>query len=221
MLNEDVKKSIETNNMQLLKYTFCDCLDGDPTFKSYEEDYDYCVKHNILFEAHREINPMTLNKVSEEYWVQLKNDFLENPSTKRFNHMREVAKILYKDRIAAIEEQKRKAYEAAEKAKKAEAEKVQREAEAEKVQREAEAEKAQRETEAAKRSQNNTVANSSTVNTGGDGVRRDTERSQYQGNQNTNSAGTSPKKSSGMGLKLLILAIVIIVLIILVKNCAN
>ena len=212
MLNEDVKKSIETNNMQLLKYTFCDCLDGDPTFKSYEEDYDYCVKHNILFEAHREINPMTLNKVSEEYWVQLKNDFLENPSTKRFNHMREVAKILYKDRIAAIEEQKRKAYEAAEKAKKAEAEKVQREAEAE---------KAQRETEAAKRSQNNTVANSSTVNTGGDGVRRDTERSQYQGNQNTNSAGTSPKKSSGMGLKLLILAIVIIVLIILVKNCAN
>lgn len=212
MLNEDVKKSIETNNMQLLKYTFCDCLDGDPTFKSYEEDYDYCVKHNILFEAHREINPMTLNNVSEEYWVQLKNDFLENPSTKRFNHMREVAKILYKDRIAAIEEQKRKAYEAAEKAKKAEAEKVQREAEAE---------KAQRETEAAKRSQNNTVANSSTVNTGGDGVRRVTERSQYQGNQNTNSAGTSPKKSSGMGLKLLILAIVIIVLIILVKNCTN
>lgn len=213
MLNEDVKKSIETNNMQLLKYTFCDCLDGDPTFKSYEEDYNYCVKNGILFESHREINPMTLNNVCEEYWVQLKNDFLENPSTKRFNHMREVAKILYKDRITAIEEQKRKEYEAAEKAKKAEAEKARREAE--------EAEKVQRETEAAKSSQNNTVANSSTVNTGGDSVRRVTERSQYQGNQHTNNAGTSPKKSSGMGLKLLILAIVIVGLIILVKSCAN
>ncbi len=220
MLHESVKKSIETNNMKLLKYTFCDCLDGDPTFKLYEEDYDYCVKHNILFEAHREINPMTLNNVSEEYWVQLKNDFLENPSTKRLNHMREVAKILYKDRIAAIEEQKRKEYEAAEKAKKAEAEKARREAEEAEMARR-EAERTRREAEDAKRFQNNTVSGSSSVNTNGDGIRRETKRSQYQGNHNTNSAGTPPKKSSGMGLKLLILAIVIVGLIILVKSCTN
>ena len=47
---------------------------------------------------------MHCNSVTDEYWVQLKKDFMQNPSVERMEHMREVAKILYSSRIRKIEE---------------------------------------------------------------------------------------------------------------------
>ena len=119
MIDEDFKQLIVNGDMKSLKYYFADCLDGDPTFKHYEDEYQYCIKNKILFEPYREIHPLRLNDIDEHYWVELKNDFIENPSVKRMEHMRKVAKILYAERIERIEKEKREKEEEEEKYKRA------------------------------------------------------------------------------------------------------
>lgn len=104
MIHPDVKTAVENSDISSLKYFFCDSLDGDPTFSEYVEDYEYCKSKGILFVSHSELHPMNCNSVNEEYWVQLKKDFMQNPSVERMEHMREVAKILYSSRIRKIEE---------------------------------------------------------------------------------------------------------------------
>lgn len=104
MIHPEVKTAVESGDISSLKYHFCDCLDGDPTFSEYEEDYEYCKRNGILFVPHSELHPMNCNSVTDEYWVQLKKDFMQNPSVERMEHMREVAKILYSSRIRKIEE---------------------------------------------------------------------------------------------------------------------
>ena len=99
MLHDDVKKAVDSGDISSLKYIFSTCLDGNPTFDKYIEDYEYCKSKGVLFVPHIEIHPMTLDSVNEKYWVQLQKDFRDNPSIERLEHMREVAKILYKDRI--------------------------------------------------------------------------------------------------------------------------
>ena len=108
MIDEDFKQLIVNGDMKRLKYYFADCLDGDPTFKHYEDEYQYCIKNKILFEPYREIHPLRLNDIDEHYWVELKNDFMENPSIKRMEHMRKVAKILYAESIDRAEKEKKK-----------------------------------------------------------------------------------------------------------------
>lgn len=106
MIHNDVRNAVENGDISSLKYFFCDCLDGDPTFAEYEEDYEYCKSKGVLFVPHSELHPMSCGAVDESYWVQLKKDFMQNPSVERMEHMREVAKILYSSRIRKIEEDK-------------------------------------------------------------------------------------------------------------------
>lgn len=108
MIHNDVKNAVENGNISSLKYFFSDCLDGDPTFAEYEEDYEYCKSKSVFFVPHTELHPMSCGAVDESYWVQLKKDFMQNPSVERMEHMREVAKILYSSRIRKIEEDKAK-----------------------------------------------------------------------------------------------------------------
>lgn len=103
MLHDDIKAAVDSNDVMTLKYSFCDCLDGDPTFESYKEDFEYCRSKGVLFEPHQELSPMTLERVNEAYWVQLKKDFMANPSVERLEHMRKAAAILYRDRILRSE----------------------------------------------------------------------------------------------------------------------
>ena len=240
-MHNNVKLAVDNGDTLSLKYTFCDCLDGDPTFEKYQEDYDYCVRNNALFEAHRELHPMVTSHVDEEYWVQLKNDFMENPSKERLAHMREVAKILYSDRIARIQaereqraaEAQRRAYEeqkraAAEKAAAAEA---QRKADADAkqkaivdAQQKAAAEAQQSATQFYPSQQSYTQPSQ---NTGNEVVRKAVEIRKDSLSSNTNSqnqrtqnSGTSPKKASGAGciLPLLVLAAIVIIVVLIVKN---
>lgn len=108
MVHEEVKKAVANGDIVSLKYIFCDCLDGDPTFSSSKDDYEYCKSKGILFVPHEELHPMTCDSVNERYWVQLKKDFIKNPSIERMEHMREVAKILYHERIQRIEQENTK-----------------------------------------------------------------------------------------------------------------
>lgn len=104
MLHDDVKKAVDSGDINTLKYIFSTCLDGNPTFNKYMEDYEYCKSKGILFVPHINLHPMNVDSVDEKYWVQLQKDFRENPSIERLDHMREVAKILYKDRIRVASE---------------------------------------------------------------------------------------------------------------------
>ena len=48
-------------------------------------------------------------KWNEKYWVQIKMDLMKNFSEKRFSHMREVAKVIYAEKIKRLEQERRKA----------------------------------------------------------------------------------------------------------------
>lgn len=220
-MHNNVKLAVDNGDTLSLKYIFCDCLDGDPTFEKYQEDYDYCVRNNALFEAHRELHPMVTSHVDEEYWVQLKNDFMENPSKERLAHMREVAKILYRDRIARIQAER----DAAERERRAAEE--QKRADAEEKQKaivEAQ-QKAVAEAQAQQSAAQPYPSQPSYQNTGNNDVRRVVERratsstnanSQNQPTQN----GTPSKKASGAGcvIPLLILAAIVVIVVLIIKN---
>ena len=223
-MHNNVKLAVDNGDTLSLKYTFCDCLDGDPTFEKYQEDYDYCVRNNALFEAHRELHPMVTSHVDEEYWVQLKNDFMENPSKERLAHMREVAKILYSDRIQRIRAEKAAVERAA--AERAAAEKAAAEkAAAEKAAAERAAE-AQRRADAEAQQSTQPYSQPSYQNTGNNDVRRVVERRATSStnantqNQRPQNGGTSPKKASGAGciIPLLIVAAIVIIVVLIVKN---
>ena len=107
ILHEDIKKAVDNNDVKTLKYNFCDCLDGDPNFVKSRKDYEYCKSKGRLFVTHEDLHNMSLDSVDDSYWVQLKKDFMINPSVKRFEHMIEAAKIFYKDRIGRIEKNRK------------------------------------------------------------------------------------------------------------------
>lgn len=100
----DVKKYADNRDSKSLRYIFADCLDVDPTFEKYKEEYEYCKKAGGLFDAHLEMSGMTEDKSrwNEDYWVQLKLDLVKNFSEKRFEHMVDVAKVVYADKVARL-----------------------------------------------------------------------------------------------------------------------
>ena len=108
-MHEEVKKAVQTGDIKRLKYIFVDSLDVDPTFENYREDFDYCVKHNI-FENHE-----VLTKLQKEpsnwtfdYWKSLKKDLTKNFSKKRMEHMIEVAKVIYKEKVDRLKKERKK-----------------------------------------------------------------------------------------------------------------
>lgn len=108
MLTE-VKKCIESNDIKGLHYIFVDSLDVDPTFEKYKSDYEYCKKINGFFEPYVDMTPfISSENWNEKYWVQIKMDLMKNFSEKRFSNMREVAKVIYAEKIKRLEQERRK-----------------------------------------------------------------------------------------------------------------
>lgn len=99
-MHDEVKQLADTGNVKRLRYVFSDCLDVDPSFQEYEEDFRYC-KEKGIFESHVErtsfrMDPSTWNV---GYWTALKGDLVANLSVERLSHMRKVANVLFKDRM--------------------------------------------------------------------------------------------------------------------------
>lgn len=113
----EVKKCADKNDIKGLRYIFIDSLDVDPTFEKYEQDYTFCKKLRGFFDEHIEITCMKENPDEWDavYWDQLKRDLNRNFSQKRFEHMIQVAKVVYSGKIARLVSERR--------AKKIEAEK--------------------------------------------------------------------------------------------------
>lgn len=107
-MHKTVKRYADNADIKGLKYIFVDCLDADPTFEDYREDFEYCKNIPGLFEEHMELTPFRNNPAGwdENYWIGLKKDLLKNFSMKRFQHMRKVAEVFYKEKIYKIQKER-------------------------------------------------------------------------------------------------------------------
>lgn len=103
-MNNDIKKKADANDAKGLKYIFVDALDVDPTFEVYAEEFEYCRKVNGFLEPHMELTPFKNDSSmwNENYWVKLKTDLLKNFSERRFSHMKQVAKVVKKEKLERL-----------------------------------------------------------------------------------------------------------------------
>ena len=99
-----IKKCIDEGDIKGLRYIFLDSLDIDPTFEKYKDDYAVCKKLDGLFEPYTELTPLFVNHAEwdMDYWGKLKYDLKHNFSEKRFEHMIEVAKVIYSEKIERL-----------------------------------------------------------------------------------------------------------------------
>lgn len=106
----NIKECVNNHDIKRLRYIFVDCLDVDPTFEKYKEDYEICKRVEGLFEPYTELTPLTQDKTcwDKQYWEQLKIDLLKNFSSKRFEHMVKVAKVVYADKISRLLEERKR-----------------------------------------------------------------------------------------------------------------
>lgn len=109
-MNKEIKDYADRGEIRRLKYIFSDCLDVDPTFEKYKEDYEYCKSKGNIFEKHQELTPFQSekNQWNKAYWIKLKMDLVSNFSEERLLHMVEVSKVVYKEKIERIKEERRK-----------------------------------------------------------------------------------------------------------------
>lgn len=100
----EVKKCADNHDIKGLHYIFVDSLDVDPTFEKYKEDYLYCKEIVGFFDSHNDMTPIQedKNKWNMAYWEQLKLDLVKNFSQRRFEHMLQVAKVVYSDKIERL-----------------------------------------------------------------------------------------------------------------------
>lgn len=106
-MHDEVKKYVDSHDIQGLKYIFVDCLDVDPTFEKYREDYQY-VKQHGLFEPHKDLTAFTNSQSdwNENYWQKLKKDLLKNFSAERLEHMKTVARVVNADKFERLQKER-------------------------------------------------------------------------------------------------------------------
>lgn len=109
----EVKECADNSDIRGLRYIFLSCLDVDPTFKKYERSFEDYKDLSGLFVPHIDEGFMSFENDSNkwksiDYWNQLKIDLLENFSMERFQHMREVAKVVYAEKILRLEKEQSK-----------------------------------------------------------------------------------------------------------------
>ena len=99
-----IKKCLDSGDIIGLRYIFLDSLDVDPTFEKYIEDYNVCKKLEGMFEPYIELTPLSLSDSdwNMEYWGKIKFDQKKNFSEKRFEHMREIAKIVHAEKVKRL-----------------------------------------------------------------------------------------------------------------------
>jgi len=105
----EIKKCADSNDIKGLRYIFVDCLDVDPTFEKYKEDYEYCKQIPGFFEDYTEITTLTDNQSmwDKRYWEVLKTELLKNFSEKRFQHMIKVAKVVYAEKVDKLTKERK------------------------------------------------------------------------------------------------------------------
>lgn len=102
---KNTKEYVDKKDKKGLVFVFVDSLDIDPTFDKYKDSYYYSLKEfPEWMETHKELTPFESDKTKWDtnYWIKLKLDFEKNPSKERFDHMRQVAKVVHAEKIARL-----------------------------------------------------------------------------------------------------------------------
>ena len=107
-MHTEVQNCINKKDIKGLRYIFIDCLDVDPTFEKYKEDNIVCKNQMGFFEPYKELSMLTLDttKWNMQYWERLKLDLEKNFSAKRFEHMINVAKVVYAEKIRRLQRER-------------------------------------------------------------------------------------------------------------------
>ena len=79
-MHTNVKKYADSNDITSLRYVFYDCLDVDPSFDKYIEDYEYACKVSGFLDEHIDLTSFSFNESEwdEDYWLSLKKDLKKN-----------------------------------------------------------------------------------------------------------------------------------------------
>ncbi len=103
-MHKDVKNCADSRDIKGLHYIFVDSLDVDPTFEKYREDLEYCKNLQGFYEPYQELTSFVNSESNwnKDYWIQLKTDLLKNFSKERFDHMRQVAKVVFAAKFEMI-----------------------------------------------------------------------------------------------------------------------
>ena len=103
-MSSEIRRYADQQDTQTLKYIFLDSLDVDPTFETYQEDFEYCCQTTDILEPHQNLTPFQVlpDAWNEPYWARLKTDLKKNFSRERFDHMRRVASVLFAEKIERI-----------------------------------------------------------------------------------------------------------------------
>ena len=103
-MDEKIKKAADSGDKSYIKFLFADCFAVDPTFEDYQEAFDYCRSKGGLFDAHKELTPKRTNPSdwNRDYWQSIKSDFEKNSSVERLNHMRDVAKVVFAEKVERL-----------------------------------------------------------------------------------------------------------------------
>ncbi|MCI8891022.1 MAG: hypothetical protein HFH34_06720 [Eubacterium sp.] len=110
-MQKDIKECIDSGDLDRLKFIFDDCLDVDPTFEKFADDFEACKNLPGLFEPYQELTPVRKDpsRWDDGYWIKLKTDLIKNFSIARFQHMQEVAKVVYADKIISLKKERSQA----------------------------------------------------------------------------------------------------------------
>lgn len=101
-----LRDCFEKKDITSLRNAFSFSLDNDPSFELYRNDYEEC--KSVLFESHIDLTPFEEQESGKwsdpKYWGALNHDLKKNFSQQRFEHMMKVARVLYADKLAAIQQ---------------------------------------------------------------------------------------------------------------------
>lgn len=103
-ISKELIEAVNSKNVTLVRIILKNSLIMDPTFKEFDEEIAYAEKNiNNLYEEYDgyelEENKSKWNK---DYMDEQLNNLLYNFSKKRINHLKDICRVVYEDKIRKI-----------------------------------------------------------------------------------------------------------------------
>lgn len=110
-MSDLLKKYIQVagNDFLSLRRYFYNGFDLDPTFDTYQSDFEYCKERGFV-ESHKGLTPFVYDQSlwTKDYYDKIHGDLLRNLSSYRVKHLKRVARFVFKTKIEKIEARRRR-----------------------------------------------------------------------------------------------------------------
>lgn len=101
-INDKFKEWVDKKDVRAIRISLKNFIAADPTFNEFDKYINYAKEKGInVFEAHDNKKPINNNKDewNKDYFNIQSIRLVSNFSRERINHLREVVKVVYKDRL--------------------------------------------------------------------------------------------------------------------------